>query len=90
MKLTASCYLQLEPLYDRSGRNYVGFKIVRLTQQTPDSQLGGTILAKLRFTIPTAAFDPLLVASIELPEDGYAITPLVEVERTDGEDEPST
>ncbi len=86
LKFSSICYVQLQPKRAGYDRKIIeGFRIVRITQDKPRKPLGGTLLAKLTFVIPTSAFDPLLTARIELPEGGYEVTPEVSVEPFDEE-----
>lgn len=63
---TAVVYLQIQEddYYPRQA------KVVRTTQNKPESRLPNTVVVKLAIEIPQAAFDPLQpTATIRIPEE---------------------
>ena len=81
--VTAYCWIQLEPVLGFNGV-VKGLKAARMSQKRPREPLGGVMLLQLRIQVPKSALAPLQ-ATIEVPDGGFEITPVVRVAVPDGE-----
>lgn len=82
----ATFYLQLEPLWNYSGK-LVGAKAVRLSQNKPSRPVGGGVTVKMAVYAPRGAFLPLEPEAVIVIPENMTHTEPVHVEALPVEEE---